>query len=197
MIAPPFYLPLSDDELCGHYEALSRSITIPIMLYNNPLTTGQNVTPSLIARLSASMGLKYVKESSGNIDAFQTILQKTNRTVNVFMGEENLAVLGLFLGASGLVMGLGNGIPEVFTALRDFIQKGLVDEALRLHLKMLPLYSYANRMHEFGYNSVVKSIMKLRGRGDVTSTRRPILPLTRAQENGLEAVLRDLELMEG
>jgi 4-hydroxy-tetrahydrodipicolinate synthase len=195
MIAPPFYLPLSDEEICGHYEAVSKSITIPIMLYNNPQCTGQNVTPTLIARLSKSIHLSYVKESSGNIDAFQNILQKTDGAVHAFMGEESLALQGLFLGAAGLVMGLSNGIPEVYTALLDFMEKGLFDQARSLHLKMLPLYAYANRMHEFGYNSVVKSIIKLRGRGDVTCTRRPILPLTGEQEKGLEGILRDLELM--
>jgi 4-hydroxy-tetrahydrodipicolinate synthase len=197
MVAPPFYLPLSDDEICGHYEAVSRSITIPIMLYNNPLCTGQNVTPSLIARLNETIHLGYVKESSGNIDAFQNILQKTGGTLHAFMGEESLAVQGLFLGAAGLVMGLGNGIPEVYTALRDLMRKGLFEEARALHLKMLPLYAFASRMHEFGYNSVAKSIIKLRGRGDVTSTRRPILPLTREQEKDLEGILEESGLMQG
>jgi 4-hydroxy-tetrahydrodipicolinate synthase len=178
MIAPPFYLPLSDDEICQHYEQVRRQISLTIMLYNNPLCTGQNVTPSLIARLYHSINLTYVKESSGNIDAFQNILEKTDRKVRVFIGEEPLAVEALFLGASGMIMGLGNGIPEVYKSMLRHMEDRQYEQAQSLHMKMLPLYNFSARMHEFGYNSVVKSIMKLRGRGEVTHTRRPLLPLT-------------------
>jgi 4-hydroxy-tetrahydrodipicolinate synthase len=189
MIAPPFYLPLSDDEICRHYEQVSGQISLPIVLYNNPLCTGQNVTPSLIARLYDSIKLPYVKESSGNIDAFQNILEKTDRQVKVFMGEEPLALEALFLGATGLIMGLGNGIPEVYKSMLRFMDEGQFEQARSLHMKMLPLYNFSARMHEFGYNSVVKSIMKLRGRGEVTHTRGPLLPLTVEQESSLKSIL--------
>ena len=191
MIAPPYYLPLSDEEICQHFEAISRKLSIPIVLYNNPLCTGQNVTPALIARLHQSIDLSYVKESSGNIDAFQNILRRTDGRLRAFMGEEHLAFEALCLGAKGLIMGLGNGLPEVYRSLLRSTKDHQYDEARSLHLRMLPLYEYAGRFHDFGYNSVVKSVMKLRGRGSVTHTRRPLLPLNAEQEKQLARILAE------
>ena len=191
MIAPPFYMPLTQDAVCEHYEMVSKAISIPILVYNNPLCTGQNVTPDMLKRLHESAGIKYVKDSTGSltVDTIQNIIWKTKGAVKTFDGEEHLAMQSLLEGAEGLVMGHANGLPDYFVKLVKHIKNGRVDEAKKMHYNMFPLWDFTNKYDKYIYNSVVKSVMKLCGRGNVTHTRRPIVPLNGEQEALLRGIL--------
>ena len=88
-------------------------------------------------------------------------------------------------------MGLGNGLPDVYRNLLLLTKKQQYSEARSLHLRLLPLYDFSAQFHSYGYNSVVKSVMKLRGRGSATHTREPFLPLNAAQEKELARILAE------
>ena len=49
MVLPVSYWPLTTDEVFEHYERVSKSIKIPICIYNNPWTTGVDMKPELLA----------------------------------------------------------------------------------------------------------------------------------------------------
>jgi 4-hydroxy-tetrahydrodipicolinate synthase len=197
MVAPPYYMPLTKDAILHHYEMVGKSIAIPILLYNNPLCTGQNLTPGMVAELSTIKNLNYVKESTGSmtVDNIQQMIWKTKHKVKFFCGEEHMAMQALSIGADGLVMGHANGIPEYFVQLFNLMQENKFKEARDMQHKVFPLWNFTNQYHEYIYNSTVKSVMKIRGLGDVTETRSPIIPLNKRQEKELEQVLQESGLL--
>jgi 4-hydroxy-tetrahydrodipicolinate synthase len=197
MIAPPFYMPLTKNAVFNHYEMVSKSISIPILLYNNPLCTGQNLTPSIIAELTQIENIQYVKESTGSmtVDNLQQMIWNTKHTVKFFCGEEHMAVQALSIGADGLIMGHGNGIPEYFVKLFELMNEGKVEEAMNMQYRLFPLWDFTNRYEENIYNSTVKSVVKLRGVGDVTEARSPMIPLNEKQERELENALKESGLL--
>jgi hypothetical protein len=52
MVLPVSYWPLTPDEVFEHYERVAKSIKIPICIYNNPWTTGVDMKPEFLARLT-------------------------------------------------------------------------------------------------------------------------------------------------
>lgn len=51
IVVTPFYLIPNDDGLVKHYETIANSVDIPIVLYNIPVYTKVNLTPTTIEAL--------------------------------------------------------------------------------------------------------------------------------------------------
>ena len=54
MVLPVSYWPLTTDEVFDHYERVSKSINIPICVYNNPWTTGVDMSYFFIIDINVS-----------------------------------------------------------------------------------------------------------------------------------------------
>src|SRR5262245_59893740 len=54
MILPPYYYTPTDDEIFAYYEAICAAVSLPIMLYNNPVTSNVDMSAKLVARLTRS-----------------------------------------------------------------------------------------------------------------------------------------------
>ena len=68
MVLPASYWKLSEAEILAHYQAIGASIGVPIMLYNNPATSGTDMSVELILKIfHAVENVTLVKESTGDI----------------------------------------------------------------------------------------------------------------------------------
>ena len=68
MVLPTSYWKLSEAEILAHYQAIGDSVGVPIMLYNNPATSGTDMSVELILRIfHAVANVTMVKESTGDI----------------------------------------------------------------------------------------------------------------------------------
>ena len=65
LVNPPFYFPMSQDEVVGFFETLVKVSPIPVMLYNIPAMTKVAVEPATVPRL-AEVGVQGTKDSSGS-----------------------------------------------------------------------------------------------------------------------------------
>ena len=52
IVVPITYWPLTDNEVYEHYSRIAKAIKIPVVIYNNPGTTGVDIKPALLARLA-------------------------------------------------------------------------------------------------------------------------------------------------
>ena len=51
MVIPVSYWKLTDQEIFEYYQAIAQETTLPIMIYNNPATSGVDMCPELIVRM--------------------------------------------------------------------------------------------------------------------------------------------------
>ena len=85
MLVHPIYCLPQPEELYAHYLDVDKSVSIPIMIYNNPFTTGVDMKPELFARIvENTKNVRYVKESSGDEARVGQILELLGDTVTVF-----------------------------------------------------------------------------------------------------------------
>lgn len=81
MVIPVSYWKLTDQEIFEYYQAIAQATTLPIMIYNNPATSGVDMSPELIVRMFNNIAnIMMVKESSGDIQRMHKIyeLSKVN-----------------------------------------------------------------------------------------------------------------------
>src|SRR5687767_6956037 len=51
IVNPQSYLPLGESEILKHYEAIARAVRIPLHIYNNPVSTGIDMSVGLMRRI--------------------------------------------------------------------------------------------------------------------------------------------------
>jgi 4-hydroxy-tetrahydrodipicolinate synthase len=128
MILPPYYYTPTDDEVFRYYQAISEAVSIPIMLYNNPVTSNVDMSARLVARLTKAFeNIRYIKESSQDLARVTEVIEATDGVMNVYAGER--IVDSFLLGAIGYVNPYGNYIPRPSHRIFDYLNEGRVDDA--------------------------------------------------------------------
>src|SRR5690606_19533181 len=94
VIAPPFYFPLSRDELVGFTRNRVRRAPLPVVIYNMPALTKVDYTAEAVRQLADEEKIIGIKDSSGNLDVFQSLLEaaRVRADWKVLMGPENLLI---------------------------------------------------------------------------------------------------------
>jgi 4-hydroxy-tetrahydrodipicolinate synthase len=185
MVIPPFYSSPSEEELFEHYRRIGESISLPIMLYNNPATANVDLTPSVVARLSRIDNVRYIKESTLEVTRVRDIIELCGERMTVFAGI--LGYESFWLGAQGWVAVCSNLIPHESARLFELaVIRGDRDAALNLYKRMLPIVRWVGGQRYVAASKAALNIMGLA----VGEPRAPRLPLPRAE---LEALRADLE----
>ena len=115
MILPVSYWKLTDREIAQHYRSIGESIDIPIMAYNNPATSGVDMSPELLVTMFDNIGnVTMVKESTGDLSRMRRIAELSDGQLPFYNGSNPL-VLGAFL-ADWPGVPVGNEEGEIITA---------------------------------------------------------------------------------
>jgi 4-hydroxy-tetrahydrodipicolinate synthase len=177
LVVSPYYNKPNRSGLIAHYRAVCESSDLPVMVYNVPGRTGQDLGAELILELAELPGIGSVKEASGNLDQIATVLAHRPKGFAVFSGDDSLALPTVALGADGVVSVVSNEAPAEMAKLVSSMLDGRVDEARSLYYRLLPLM----RANFVESNPVpVKSAMALldRCRGELRPPLGPAEPST-------------------
>jgi len=189
MIVPPYYCHPTERELYEHYRSVAESIDIPLMLYNNPWTSGVDMRPPLIARLAEIENISYIKESSGDMKRVSEIMRLCGDKMTVFCGADDLALEMFAVGVQGWVAAPGNVIPRQCAQLYELaaVKKDL-PAARALYFRMLPFFS---ALESGQFVQYVKAGLEIIGR-PIGPPRKPLLPPTMEDYQQLRKVLDGL-----
>ena len=131
MIVPPYYYTPTEDEIFGYYRAIAEAVSIPIMLYNNPVTSNVDMSAQLVGKLTRAFeNVRYIKEASMDVARVYDIVEETEGLMNVFAGER--IVESFLLGAVGYVNPYGNYIPRASARIWDLLVAGRTEDAKRI-----------------------------------------------------------------
>lgn len=142
MIIPMSYWKLSDQEIIKHYDSVASKISIPIMVYNNPATSGVDMSPNLLKRLLEIPNVTMVKESSGDIQRMHYLRRELGEDVAFYNGSNPLALAAFSAGANGWCTAAPNLIPELNIALYNAIQENDLQKARELFYQQMDLLKF-------------------------------------------------------
>ena len=137
----PYYNKPTQSGLLAHFGAIAEATELPIAIYNIPGRTATNMLPATLVELARRPGnIIGVKESSGDLKQFATILRDRPEGFQFLVGDDHLYLPGLALGADGIVGVATHLCSREFRAMRDAFRAGRVDEAARIHTSLLELF---------------------------------------------------------
>jgi 4-hydroxy-tetrahydrodipicolinate synthase len=134
-------LPYKSDprESVAHYRAVAKAGGLPVMIYNNPIAYGVDITPPMLAELASDPLFVAVKESSDDVRRVTKIINLLGDRYRIFTGVDNLALESIAMGADGWVAGLVCAFPAETVAIWDLARAGRMDEALAIYRWFQPL----------------------------------------------------------
>jgi 4-hydroxy-tetrahydrodipicolinate synthase len=191
LIVAPFYGLPTQDDLYGHYRAISENVSIPIMAYNNPGFSGVDMLPPLIEKLAAIDNVLYLKESTGDIKRVHELLQRCGDSIDIWCGWDDLVYEFFLLSCRGWVAPIANFMPGAAAELFTLVEEKAYDKAKALFFKMLPLL---NHLEAGQLLAKVKAAMNMIGKAG-GKPRRPFLPISEEQKNELRTMLSAVGLM--
>ena len=159
-IISPYFVAVSQDDIYRHYSAVAKAVDMPILLYNIPGRTGNNIDWKTVKKLAAFENIVGIKDSSGNFDNTLKYIENTDPSINVLMGSDSLILWALMAGAAGAIAGCSNVFPELMVSIYDLWEQGKIKEANEAQKKIRP---FRNVMQMGNPNSVVKRAAQLRG----------------------------------
>jgi 4-hydroxy-tetrahydrodipicolinate synthase len=126
--------------LVKHYTKLA-DLDIPVVIYNIPGRTGQNLEPDLIAELAQHPNIVGVKEASGNIGQISRVIEETqDEDFAVISGDDNITLPIMALGGAGVISVAANVDPKRLVAMYNAMKHGEYQKALVLHYALAPLF---------------------------------------------------------
>lgn len=185
MLLPPMRYPSDRRETMTYFHDVAASTSCPIMLYNNPIAYGTDITPEDFARLADNARFEAIKESAADTRRFTEIRRLTGDRFALFCGVDDLAFECFTLGAVGWVAGLVVAFPRETVRLWELCRDGRWDEARRLYEWFLPLLHL-----DIGPKFVqqIKLVEALVGVGSA-KVRAPRLQLAEADASRVEEIL--------
>jgi 4-hydroxy-tetrahydrodipicolinate synthase len=140
LVISPYYNKPNRSGLIKHYTKLA-DIDIPVVMYNVPGRTGQNMEPDLVAELAKHENIVGIKEASGNISQISQIIEMTlDEDFGVISGDDNMTLPIMALGGSGVISVAANVAPARMVAMNDAFCEGDLQVALDLHYELSPLF---------------------------------------------------------
>lgn len=130
----PYYFKVKQREIVRHFARLRGATHLPIIIYNVPGYTGNPIEAETVMEIAQFPNVIAYKDSSGNIPQFQKVIRLTRELPDfaVLQGVQTLSVISLQMGASGLIPGVGNVIPDQMVSLYQAVQSGRLEEAYRI-----------------------------------------------------------------
>jgi 2-dehydro-3-deoxy-D-pentonate aldolase len=196
--AAPYYMPLDQTELLGFFRQLVKELPLPLVLYNFPLLAKVAFAPETVAALIDEPKIVGMKDSSGDLDYFEQIVEvaKKRPGLSLLAGKEaNLAKV-IELGGHGGVPGGANIWPRLLVDLYDAAAAGDDVRIDKLTPKLLELGKiYAAPGNRFSATIAgIKAALELRGicSGDLA---QPIQPVTADQKTEIKRILGALDLL--
>ncbi len=132
----PAYNKPNQEGIFQHYKAIDAASPLPIIMYNVPSRTGQNVSGETTVRIANECkNIFATKEACGNFDQINYIIKNKPANFMVISGDDPITLPMIACGAEGLISVVANAYPEDYSNMVRLCLAGKFDEAKPIHYK--------------------------------------------------------------
>ncbi|MBN1133836.1 MAG: 4-hydroxy-tetrahydrodipicolinate synthase [Methanosarcinaceae archaeon] len=140
LLISPYYNKPNKDGLIRHFKKIAESTELPLLLYNVPSRTGQDMPVDLIVELSKVENIVGIKEASGNLEKVSRIIEKTiDEDFLVLSGDDGLTLPIVSIGGYGVISVVANIVPDKMVKLVNYALTGDMVAAREVHYEIAPL----------------------------------------------------------
>src|SRR5262245_3501910 len=186
MVLPAMVYKADGREAVAHFRAVAGATDRPVMIYNNPVSYGVDLTPEMLADMADEPKFVCVKESSDNVRRITDLKILCRERYTLFCGVDDLVLESVMLGATGWVSGLVNAFPAENRLLWDLATSGKYSEALEVYRWYTPVLHLDTHVKLVQY---IKLAVHACGYGS-EMVRLPRQPLAGAERERVLALIR-------
>jgi 4-hydroxy-tetrahydrodipicolinate synthase len=174
MLMPPMLYKGDPRETMTHFRKTAAATGLPIMLYNNPISYANDITPEMFAQLADVKNFVALKESTGNTRRITDLHNLVGDRYALFTGVDDLVLESAVLGIDGWVAGSGIAFPRENQYFWELTRAGKWEQAREVYRWFTPLLHLDTHTKFVQY---IKLAVQETGLG-TEWVRAPRLPLT-------------------
>jgi 4-hydroxy-tetrahydrodipicolinate synthase len=179
MVFPSLGYKSDPRETADWYRAIAGASSLPIMIYNNPIAYGVDVTPEVLEALADVPEIVCVKEECGDVRRITDIRVALGDRFSVFCGVDDLIVESMALGATGWVSGMTNVWPKQCVELFELCRAERFGKARELYTMLTPSFHLDTHVKLVQYIKLAEQVVY----GAPEWMRSPRLPLVGAERD--------------
>ena len=153
----PYYNRPTQEGLYQHFKAIAKSSSKPIILYNVPGRTGQNMAVETVIRLAEDFeNIIGVKEAAGDMVQAMKLIKDKPKDFLVISGDDMIALPIVSAGGVGVISVIGQAFPKDFSAM---IESGLNGETSKAFSYQFKLMEAIDLIFEEGNPGGIKTML--------------------------------------
>lgn len=195
MVVNPYYAKLSEERLYRHYRQIAENSPLPVLLYNFPILTGQDLSVELVGRLAADcpnvVGIKDTVDCMSHIRRLVFEVKGARPDFMIFSGFDEYMLDTLMVGGDGVIPATSNFAPEITCG----IYRAFREQDFGTAQSLLTRLAILSRMYaiDVPFTGVIKEAIRLCGL-DIPTTA---LPPASAPDNATRGKLVDILVRAG
>jgi 4-hydroxy-tetrahydrodipicolinate synthase len=168
---------------------LNAHTPLPIIMYNVPSRTGQNVTAETQVRIAKEcQNIFGTKEASGDFVQVMQIIKNKPTDFMVISGDDLITLPMIACGGDGLISVVANAYPKDFSEMVRLCLAGKFNEALPLHYKYVDIIA---SMFAEGSPSGVKAYLSEMGLCS-NAVRLPVWPVSEKHLEKIRGLMKGI-----
>ena len=187
----PYYFGPSPLTAEHYFGGIAEATKLPVILYNFPARTGTDLTPELVASLAAKhpniCGIKDTVDTISHTRKVIRAARAVNPDFTVFSGFDEYYLVNRVSGGNGVLCGLTNVEPELFSRMHKAYQSGdlatAVECAERIS-KLMAVYDVCDL-----FVSAIKAAVNVKGLPISTKIFEPAVQATPEQVSAIRELL--------
>ncbi|MEO6219975.1 MAG: dihydrodipicolinate synthase family protein, partial [Ginsengibacter sp.] len=185
--ASPSYNKPNQEGIFQHYKMLDALAPLPIIMYNVPSRTGQNVSGETTVRIANECkNIFAIKEACGIFDQINYIIKNKPANFMVISGDDPITLPMIACGAEGLISVVANAYPLDYSNMVRLCLQGKFKEAQSLHYKYTDIIT---SMFTEGSPSGVKAYLAEMGLCK-NILRMPVWPVSAAHQANIKELMK-------
>ena len=196
LVVNPYYALLNSEAIYHHYKTVAENINIPILLYNFPALTGQDIGIDVITRLAKDVpNIIGLKDTIDNISHTREVINQVHAFRSdfiIFSGFDEYMLDTLILGGHGGIPATFNFAPKITKGIYKAFKQKDYETAFTLQrqlAKLMPIYAI-----ETPFFAVIKQAIKLTGIDISTEVLAPVKKLPNNKQDLLVELLKSAQI---
>ncbi|GIP43795.1 4-hydroxy-tetrahydrodipicolinate synthase [Paenibacillus sp. J45TS6] len=192
LLVVPYYNKPNQEGMFRHFEAIAKSTSLPVMLYNVPGRTGASLSVETTLRLAQIDNIVATKECA-SIEQVTLIAAGAPEGFAVYSGDDSSTLPALSVGAYGIVSVASHIIGSSMKEMIESYLNGDVQKAASLHQKLFPVFKgLFEAPHPLPNPVAVKYALTRKGY-EVGSVRLPLVAPTEQETKFISELIAKID----
>ena len=193
----PFYYSGSiykESNFLTYFEDIITSVSIPVHCYNNPKTTGFNVSLQLLDKLIDS-GLQGIKDGGSDLARMlemMNLVESKKVPFDYYPSSTNSLITGFLLGAKSCISGVSISVPSLIIKIYNNVIEGEIKEATELFKKAMTVRAILGQ--KCARAIAAYDVLNYRGI-DFGTCKKPWIRLNKSDSEWLITELKKIEAL--